>query len=182
MSNGLGAGFGGLMLLAVLSVLAILLSLSVVGVVGFKRRTGSVPQFLRYLSVVLLSGVILVAGFAVAALYDEAITLAVVFVALVFVPLGAVGIYLQQTTDSSLLDTLAIAGIAWSTPFLIGVIVTFGGLNVLTGIFDVAPAESQQLGFHWIATAVGAVVVVIGSLLLSTRVSHSVDTRTREDV
>lgn len=178
MSNGLGAGFGGLMLLAVLSALAVLLSLSVMGVFVFKRRMGTVPQALRYLSVVFLVAVILVTGFAVAALYDEAATLAVVFFAIVFVPLGVVGIYLHQTTDSPLLDTLATAGLAWSIPFLIGVIATFGGLNILTDMFDVAPAESRQLGFHWIATAVGAGVVVIGTTWLSTPISRSMGAKT----
>lgn len=178
MSNGLGAGFGGLMLLAVLSVLAVLLSFSVMGVFVFNRRIGTVPRALRNLSVVLLLAVFLVTGFAVAALYDEATTLAVVFFAIVFVPLGVVGIYLHQTTDSPLLDTLATAGLAWSIPFLFGVIVIVGGLNILTGMFDVAPAESRRLGLHWIATAVGAGVVVSGTIWLSTPISRTVGAKT----
>lgn len=173
MSNGLGAGFGGLMLLAVLSGMAGLLGLSLAGVVVSRRRTGTFPRILRYLSAAVLFGVILVAGFAVLALYDETATLAAVFLAIVLVPLGAVGIYLHRMTELSRLDILATAGLAWSIPFLIGLAVTFGGLIVVTNVFDLAPAESQQLGLHWIVTAVGAVVVVLGSLLLGKQVSRS---------
>lgn len=166
------------MLLAVLAGLAALLTLSLAGVFVFQRRTEAVPRVLRYLSVALLAGVMLVAGFAVLALYDEAAPLAVVFVAIVFVPLGAVGMYLHRTTELLRLDTLVTAGLAWSIPFLIGLTVTFGGLNVITSVFDLAPAESKQLGLHWIATAVGAVVAVLGTLWLGKHVSTSVDLAT----
>jgi len=173
LSNGLGAGFGGLMLLAVLSGMAGLLGLSLTGVVVSRRRTGTFPRLLRYLSVAVVFGVILVAGFAVLVLYDEAATLAAVLLAIVLIPLGAVGIYLHRMTELSRLDILATTGLAWSIPFLIGLAVTFGVLIVVTNVFDLAPAESQQLGLHWIATAVGAVVVVLGTLLLGKQISRS---------
>lgn len=174
MSNGLGAAFGGLMLLAVLSGMAGLLGLCLVGVVVSKRRTETVPNILRYLSVAVVLGVILVAGFAVVALFDEAATLATVFLAIVLVPLGTVGIYLHRATELPRLDIVATAGLAWSIPFLIGLAVTFGIPNVINRVFDLAPAESQQLGLYWIATALGAIVVVFAALRLGKYVSKSV--------
>lgn len=148
------------------------LGLFLAGGVVSGRRTGAFPRILRYLLVAVVVGVILVAGFAVVALYDEAVTLATVFFGSVFVPLGAVSIYLHRLAELSRLDTLVTAGIAWSIPFLIGLAVTFGGLVVVTDLLDLAPAESQQLGLPWIATAVGAVVVVLGTLLLGKQVNR----------
>lgn len=178
MSNGLGAAFGGLLLLAVLSGLAGLLSLSLAGVIVFRRRTGTVPDMLRYLSVAVVLGVLLVTGFAVVALVDEAATLAAVFFAIGLVPLGAGGIYLHRVTEGSRLDTVATAGLAWSIPFLIGLAVTFGVPTVFTSVFDLAPAEAQQLGLYWIATALGAIVVVFGTLRLGKPVSDSLSSAT----
>jgi len=114
------------MLLAVLSGMAGLLGLFLAGAIVSRRRTGTVPRILRYLSVAGVLGVILVAGFAVVALYDEAVTLATVFLGIVFVPLDAVGIYLHRKAELAGLDALATAGLAWSIPFLIGLAVTFG--------------------------------------------------------
>jgi hypothetical protein len=51
MSNGLGAGFFGVTLLMILLGLAAVLTLVLVGVVGFRRRTGTVPQLLKYVSI-----------------------------------------------------------------------------------------------------------------------------------
>lgn len=161
------------MLLAVLSGMAGLLGLSLAGVVVSRRRTGTVPSSLRYLPGAVVVGVILVAGFAVAALFDEVATLAAVFFATVLVPLGVVGIYLHRVTELPRRDTVATAGLAWSIPFLIGLAVTFGAPNVINRVFDLAPAESQQLGLYWMSTALGAIVVVLGALRLGKHVSKS---------
>lgn len=173
MTNGLGAAFGGLMLLALLSGLAGLLGLCLAGAFVSKRRTGTVPRLLRQLSVAAVLGVILVAGFAVVALSDEAATLAAVFFAIVLVPLGAIGIYLHRVTELTRLDTVATVGLAWSIPFLIGLAVTFGVPAVFNRLFDLAPAESRRFGLYWIAPALGAIVVVLGALRLSTHVRKS---------
>lgn len=178
MSNGLGAAFGGVMLLAVLSAMAGLLGLFLAGVVVSRRRTGSVPGVLRYLSVAVVLGVILVAGFAVVALFGEAATLATVFFAIVLAPLGAVGIYLHRVTELSQLDTIATAGFAWSIPFLIGLTVIFGVPNVINSMFDLAPAESKQLGLYWVATALGAIIVVLGAIGLGKHVCKSLSAAT----
>lgn len=173
MSNGLGAGFAGLTLLAVLLGLATLLALSLIGVFVFRRRTDAVPRHLKYFSVAVLGGVILVAGFGVLALYDEAATLAALFLAIVLLPLAAVGVYVQRATGLNRLDTLATVGLAWSLPFLVGLVVTFGLTTGIGSTFDLAPAESRRLGLAWIASTVGGIVVVIGSVLLGKRVSQS---------
>lgn len=173
MSNGFGAAFGGLMLLAVLSGVAGLLGLSLAGGVVSRWRTGEVPTILRYLCVATVLGVVLVAGFAVVALVDEAATVAAVFFALVLVPLGTVGVYLRHVTELSRLDVVVTTGVAWSIPFLIGLAVTFAVPNVINSLLGLAPAESRQLGLYWMATALGAVVVVLGALRLGKYVSKS---------
>lgn len=176
MSNGLGAAFGGLLLLAVLAGLATLLALTLGVVVVVRRRRVTIPRGLRSLSVALLAGVVTVAGFGVVALYDEAATLAAVFLAMVAVPLAVVGIALHRRAALSRLDTIAATGLAWSLPFLLGLAVTFGGLNVVTRVFELAPAESQRLGLQWLATTVGGGVVVGSALWLSTYVRSLIAT------
>lgn len=184
MSNGLGAGFFGLTLLAVLLGLAALQTLSLVGLFLFRRRNETIPHILRYASAAMLAGVLIVGGFGVLVLYDEAATLAFLFITIVVIPLVAVGLFLQYMTEMALLDTLATTGMAWSLPFLVGVVVTFGLTNGVNRLFDLAPAESQQLGLYWIASIVGGIVVVVGAFLLSNRVrkslSSSKHTRTTE--
>lgn len=166
MSNGLGAAFGGLLLLAVLSAMAGLLGLSLAGALVFRRRTGAVPGSLRYLSAAVVPGVVLVAGFGVVALFDEAATLASVFLASVLVPLGMIGGHLHRMSELSRVDTIATAGIAWSIPFLLGLVVTFGLPVTINRVFALAPAESRELGLYWLATGLGALVVVTGALRL----------------
>jgi len=173
MSNGLGAGFFGLTLLAILLGLAAVLTLALVGVVGFRRRIGTVPQLLKYVSIAVLGGVLVVAGFGVLAMYDEAVLLAVLFLVIVFVPLTVVGIYLHQTTELTRVDVLVTTGLAWSVPFVIGVGVTFGLTIGVSSTFDLAPAESQRLGVVWIAMLVGGAVIVTGSVLLGRYLSQS---------
>lgn len=165
-SNGLGAGFAGLTLLAVLLGLATLLALVLAGVVLIRRRSGAIPRLLTYVSGGLGLGVLLVAGFGVLALYDEAPPLAALFVAVVVLPLAAVGIFLRRTTELTPLDSLATAGWAWSLPFVVGVVITVGLPVAVRSGFDLAPVESQRLGLVWIATTVGGLVVVVGSLVL----------------
>jgi hypothetical protein len=172
MSNGLGAGFFGLTLLAILLGLAAVLTLTLVGVVGFRRRIGTVPQLLKYVSIAVLGGVLVVAGFGVLAMYDEAVLLAVLFLVIVFVPLTVVGIYLHQTIELTRVDVLVTAGLAWSLPFVIGVGVTFGLTIGVSSTFDLAPAESQRLGMVWIAMLVGGAVIVIGSVFLGKYLSQ----------
>lgn len=154
-------------MLAVLSGLALLLGGTLAGIIVSQRRLGAIRRILRYLSVAILVGVILVAGFAVVALLDEATMLATVFLALVFVPLGVVTLSLHLETDLSRLDTITIAGMSWGVPFLIGLPVTIGVPVLINRSFALTPAESQQLGVYWIALVVGAIVVVFGTLQLS---------------
>lgn len=180
MSNGLGAGFAGLTLLAVLLGLAVLLVVTLVGVFLYGRRAEPVPRLLPYLSVVVLVGVILIAGFGVVALYDEALPLAVLFLAIVLVPLAAVGGAVQLTTDLGPIDALATTGLAWSLPFIVGVAVTAGLTIGLGSALGLPPAGSRQQTLVWLATAVGGIVVVAGSILLARNVGRSVSGVTPE--
>lgn len=174
MSNGLGAGFFGLTLLALLLGLAAVLTLALVGAVGIRRRNGTVPQHLKYVSITVLGGALLVAGFGVLAMYDEAVLLVALLLVIVFLPLAVVGIYLYQMTELTRLDALATTGLAWSLPFVLGVGVTFGITVGISSMFSLAPAESRRLGVVWIAILVGGGVIVIGSVLLGRYLSHSV--------
>lgn len=171
MSNGLGAGFAGLTLLAVLLGLAGLLASCLAGVFVSRRRTGSVPGRLRSVSAALLGGVIVVAGFGVVALYDEALPLAVLFAVIVLLPLAAVGGYLRRTTDLTPIDILATAGVAWSLPFVVGVGVTFGLTTGLGSALEVPPAGARRRALVWIGTTVGGLVVGAGSMLVGRSVS-----------
>lgn len=159
-------------LLAVLLGLAVLLAACLAGVFVSHWRTGAVPPLLRYVSAALLCGVIVVAGFGVVALSDEAPPLAVLFVAIVLLPVAAVSGYLRLTTELPHVDTLATAGVAWSLPFVVGVVVTFGLSSGLGSVLEAPPAGSQRRALVWIATAVGAVVVVTGSIILARTVSR----------
>lgn len=177
MANGFGAAFGGLLLLAVVAGLAGLLALSVAGAVLSSSRGGSVPRGLRYLAAALVVGVVLVAGFAVAALVDEAPPVAAVFVATVFVPLGAVGGYLHRTCDVSGVDTVAATGLAWGGPFLIGVAVTFGVPTLISRVFNLSTGEFRQLGLQWLGTVLGGTAVLLGALRLASYLRKSVLSR-----
>ena len=171
MTNGLGAGFGGLMLLAVLLLLATIQIVLLLGIYVSRRRLDSVPGVLRYVSVVVLAGVILVGGFAVLVLYDEAWRLAVLFLAIVFVPLGAMAVSLYRQTELTLVDGVAAVGLAWSVPFLVGVGVILG-LIIGSSELGLATTSPEQQAVAWIATAVGGAVVMIGSVLLGRQVDE----------
>lgn len=166
MTNGFGAAFGGLLLAALLAGLAALLTLSGLVVAGWRRRGGAVSRCGLYPAVGLTAGVLLVAGFAVVALADEATALAGLFVALVFVPLTVCGLDLHRRASLSPLETVATTGVAWGPPFLVGLLVAVGGFNLLTGVFDLTAGEAQRRGFQWVATAVGGLVVLLGTRYL----------------
>lgn len=171
MSEGLGAGFAGLTLLSVLLGLAALLALCLFAVFVSRRLTDPVPRSITVLSVAVLGVVIAVAGFGVVALSDEAPRLAVLFGAIVLLPLTAVVASVHLTTDLPPTDTLATAGLAWSLPFVVGVVVTFGLSSGLGSVLGLPPAGPQRRALVWIATAVGAAVVVTGSIVLARPVS-----------
>ncbi len=174
MANGFGAAFGGLLLLAVVAGLAGLLALCSVGVVRSRRRGGKVPGPYRYGSAVLLVGVVLVAGFAVVALIDEAPAVAAVFVSTVFAPLVVVGGYLSRTADVAVLDAVAATGLAWGAPALAGVAVTFGLPALVSELFGLAPGQSRQFGLPWLGTLLGGVVVVLGALRIASYLRNAV--------
>jgi hypothetical protein len=125
-------------------------------------------------SMPILSGVVVVAGFAVVALHDEAPLLTALFTAIATIPLLVVGIYLSLATELSIIDLLASTGLVWSVPFLLGVIVVFGltlGVSQVSGWTSV---QSQQRGLAQIATVFRGLVVLVGSVFLGKTISPTI--------
>lgn len=123
MSNGLGAGFGGLMLYAVLLIIAG--GLLVTTVVAFYWRNRTLPAPLQYVAVGLVGAVVVVAAFAIVALADEAPALAALFVVTAGLPLVLVA-GRARWTGASWSTVAAVTGMAWCLPFLVGIGVLFG--------------------------------------------------------
>lgn len=170
MSGSFGAGFFTLALMAVLAGLAGLLGLVAVGAVISRRRAGRVSPLVRSLAVVGLVGVVLAAGFGVAALIDEAPVGAGLIAVLVFVPLAA-GAVRGWRARRRWLDVLAGTAMAWSVPFVLGLAV-FLAVNVgVIEAFQLAGGEARALGLVWIAGAGGVLVAVIGTVLCYDRVA-----------
>jgi hypothetical protein len=167
MSNGLGSGFFGLTLLAVLVGLA-LVGVLATGVAYATHRRGSpMPAPLRYLFPAVGAGVLGVTGFAVLVMFDEAPALAGLFTLVAFAPFVIVGGYLARTTDLGRVKVFTLTTMAWGLPFLLGVFVAFGSMNGLTSALGVSPAGSEDLA--WVASAIGGLTIVVGMLLLKTR-------------
>lgn len=164
MSNGLGAGFFAITLLAILAGLAILVILTTIAIALYHRRANYTPMWFRYLLVVLCAGVLGVAGVGILVLYDEAPAAAWVFTSFVGGPFLVVSIYLLRTTESSRFDVVVTTVMAWGVPFFIGVFVALGALYGINSVFDLAPAESRQMGVAWIAAAGGGITIV-GSMI-----------------
>lgn len=166
MSNGLGAGFGALTLLAALAGLSLLVALGAGVSYVLYRRTGRVPRPLRLPLVAVGVVVVGVAGFGVLALHDEAPPVAGLFVATVLAPFLVVGGYLLRTTESPLVDVAATTVLAWGLLFLPGVAVVIGVTVGASDVFGLAAAESQRLGVPWVASTIGGGTVVLGMLLV----------------
>lgn len=172
MSNGLGAGFGGLLLLAAVALLATVQSLLLAGAYAMRGRGGAVPTPVGYLSAAVLAGVLAVAGFAVLALFDEAPKLAALFVVLVFLPSLAAGWRLRGEWGRNVVVGLSAVGLSWSVPFLLGVGVVFGSIAVAaeSGVSTTAPAQDAVL---LVATLAGGAVATAGTLLFEGWVRES---------
>lgn len=169
MSNGLGAGFGGLLLLAGLFALSLIGVACLVGAFVTRHRSGRVPTLFQFFSIVEVGGVTLVGGFGVAALYDEAWLLATLFVVLVFIPLATIFVTLWRARVVDPVPGIAAAGWSWSLSFLVGTTVL--GAIVFTsselGVATTAPAQQQ---IAMVATGIAGGVAVATALLLSERV------------
>lgn len=174
MSNGLGAGFAGLTLLAVLLGLTTLLAVFLGGIVAVRRRNRAVPSVLKYASAGVVLVAIAVAGFAVVALYDEAAALAGLFLVIGLLPLAIVGGYLQRRTEVTPAELLATIGLAWCLPFILGVFVIFGITAGIGSELGLATTTAQQESLAQLATLLGGGIVVAGALLLSSRISRLV--------
>lgn len=175
MSNGFGAGFFAISLLAVLGVLALLDVLVTAGWYVYQRRTGDRLPLLRYLAAVVLAGVLAVAGFGVLVLYDEAASLAWLVASTTLLPLFVVGVFLDRTTALARLDVVAATVLAWGPAFVPGILVVFGARSGIDAVLGLTIGESRRLGVAWIAAAVGGLVVVLGMLALSSRLVGLLD-------
>lgn len=171
MTNGLGAGFALLTMLGILVGLAVLLGITTLGVLAFRRRTGRVPAALRYLAVAALAVVLAVSGFGVLAFYDEVLLGSALLLALVFVPLAAVVVRLRRTTDPRRLDLVATTALAWSLPFVVGIVMFFGGTVSFGTALGLAPSAPGRLVLSWVAVGVAGVAAVVGASLLGTRIA-----------
>lgn len=89
----------------------------------------------------------------------------------VWMPLVAVAFYLNRSTELNWLDTVAVTGLAWSLPFIVGVSVVFGLTIGVSQVLGWTSVQSQQLGLTTIATIVGGIVVMAGAIFLGKRVS-----------
>lgn len=174
MTNGLGAGFFGVTVLAVIAGLAGLAVLLAGASYAFVLRRNRVPRPLQYMAVGVLVAVVAIAGFAVAVLYDEAMMLAGLFLLLVFIPLLAGGVVLARTTGVSRLNVAVATPLAWGLPFFVGVAIVFGGMELLTGALELTSGEAGRLGLPWIAATIGSLAIVVGTIGLSGRVARVV--------
>lgn len=169
MSNGLGAGFAAITLLAVLAGLSFLVALAAGTAYALHRRMGRIPWPLRLLVVVVGVVVLGVAGFGVLALFDEAPPVAGLLAATVLAPLLAVGGYLFRTMESPYVDVAATTVLAWGFLFLPGVAVAFGVTAGASDVLGLTTGESRRLGVPWLASAVGGSTVVLGMLIVGSR-------------
>lgn len=172
MTDGFGAGFFVLALLVALGGTALVLALLAVVAVVVRRRTGRVPTLLRYLAVAVLAGVVVIAGFGVLALYDEAPVGAGLLVAVVLVPLAAATVRGRRATDLGPLDVLAATALAWGFPCLAGVVLFFALDLGVAAALDLAPAEAGRLAVSWAAVAGSGLAAVAGTVLLAERVAE----------
>lgn len=178
MSNGLGAGFFALTLLAVLGGLALLGLLGAIVSYVFHRQTDRTPLLLRYLLVLIGVGALGVAGFGVLIMYDEAPIVAGMFTSIALLPFLIVSVYLARTTQLLRVDVGATAVMAWSPSFLLGMAAAFGALSGINSVFNLTPVESRQLGIAWLAFAIGGIVIIFGMISLSKWLRRVVGSKT----
>jgi len=148
-SNGFGAAFFALALLAVLSGIAGLLVVTTLLVLR-RRRPVSAP--IQRVTAGLVGAVVVIVGFGIALLVDEAPPLAALFGVAVVIPLVAVAVR-ARLSGRPWIAMAAVAGLSWSLPFLVGVGLVFA-LQVAT---DLSPV---------VMTGVAGVVVTGGALLV----------------
>lgn len=168
MSNGLGAGFGFLLLLGVLIVVAVLLGVTTLGALGLRHYGRRVPRAVHALVILLLAAAMAVGGFGVAALFDEAWLAAVLLVAIVWLPLGVVAAR-ARWSGAPWPAVGVTAAMAWWLPFLASAALLFA-ISV-SGTIPVEPA-----------TVLGAVVAAGGALLVGEALPPAVVGGTRETV
>lgn len=169
MTDGFGAGFAAISLLATLGVLALLATFGAAVRAGVDRRSAAVSRALRNALGALGLVALVVSGFAVLALVDEAPALAALFAGTVLVPLLVVVVMLRRTRAIGHLKTGATTAAAWGPAFIVGVIVALGLQIGGVELFGLTQGESRNLGLPYVASAVGGLVVLAGTWALSVR-------------
>lgn len=154
--GGLGAAFFGPALFAV--VLAIAGLLVVTTMIAYYWRHRQVPALIQYIAVGLVGVVGVVAGFGIVVLVDEAILLAVLFGVIVILPLVLVA-GRARWAGASWVTVGAIAGMAWSLPFLAGVGLVFVlqtnpdlSTPVITGLAGIVTTGGALLAGEYIGS------------------------------
>lgn len=176
MSNGLGAGFALLTILAVLLGVAVLLGLLTAGAVALERRSGTRPAPIRYVAAGLLAVALVVAGFGAVALADEALVGAALLVALVFVPLAGAGAIVRRAGHPDRLALTATTAMAWGGAYIFGIAVLAGLVVGLEPALGLAPGEARQVGLPWLETAVAGLAALAVALALASGLPRLVPT------
>jgi len=176
MTNGMGAGFAAISMLAVLAGLALLVMAATAVFYAVYRRSGQGPTILRYLLAAASAGVVGVSGFGIAMLYDEATILAGLLALVALAPFVLVGIHLNRTTGLARLDVIVTTVMAWGLTFLIGVVVTFGTMEGIGAALDLSQVELRRMGIGWVASTAGGLTILLGMLILSRRLRGMMDT------
>lgn len=149
MSDGFGAAFGAIALFAVLLAIAGLLFLTTG--VALHWRGERVAAYTEHVALALVGGLVLVAGFAIVALADEAPLLAGLFAATTAVPV-VLAAGRARWAGAPWPTVVARSGMAWCLPFLAGTSLLF----VVATSTSASPA---------VATGVVGVVTTAGTLL-----------------
>lgn len=168
MSNGLGAGFAALTLVAGLVLVGILAGLVALAGYALGRRRGEVPHLVTHLLVALGAVALAVSGFGVIAFADEAALVAWLLACLALLPLLLVAGLRSRTSDQSPATTFAATVAAWAPAFLVGLAVTVGATSVANAALGL-PGAAQDTGVRVGTAALGGLVVVLGTAVLGRR-------------
>lgn len=168
MSNGLGAGFAGLTLLAVLAAVAILAGLAAATGYTLRSRRGRGRDAVRVVLVGLGVVAVGVSGFGVLAFADEAALVAWLLSWLTLLPLLLAAGARVRAMGLSPATAFAATVAAWAPAFLAGLAVTVGATSAINAALGL-PGASQGTGVRWVAAAVGGLVVLLATYGLGTR-------------
>lgn len=165
-----GAGFALLSLLLVLGGLAAVALLAGAVALGYRRYTGeSPPEAGRYPLVLLLVAAVGVAGFGIVALVDEAPIGSGLLLAGVAVPLVASVATLRWRNGRSWPSVGAIATVAWSAGYLLGLAAFAGIVATVPAALDIPQGSARTANVAWVAVGVTGVVATVVAVEIARR-------------